>query len=118
MIIEIKPIVQFILILLIGAGIIIGTAWAVSHFEKRVQCECNCPQYDCPQREPTLLNCELYQETCRRIYGEEYLKYSECLKRENLEEELRFLWVVDGAVEDPTFVPMFCEIYKQCQENE
>lgn len=84
----IKPIIQFFLILLIGTGIIISTSWIINNFQEPVKCECQC-------------ECEHNYQKCN---------YQE----RDLIDELYFLWAIDGAVSEPKFVPMFCEIYKQC----
>lgn len=42
MIIEIKPIIQFAVVLLVVLGFIIGIPWLISYLEKPVECKCDC----------------------------------------------------------------------------
>jgi len=106
---KINSIIQFTVILMIGAIIVIGTAWAVNYFEKPVECIC-----DCPKCKPVVWNCELCLEACGLEKPSECLK---CPERRNLMEELYFWRAVDGAIGESEFVPFFCEIYNQCQNS-
>ena len=128
--------IQFILILLIGFSVIIGTTWIVNHFEKTIECpncECHCQNEITEADVEYMIQEAMYRtpkEAFENLDSESIWKGEDLMTRDDviniieemneerdLMDELYFMHALDGSVSKPKFIPFFCEIYKQCQDK-